>query len=785
MSGNPVPASPTTPDALPLCGLETPLTLSNGFTMCSGTPGDGVTQGPVPNSNPAHAQLMITYYNLANNYKNPQGMDQTDLYTDPCITQGNPDPKLGKPTSEWNTVGYVDAQGCCSTERNWTLANLKPASTNNSRATALVPFTTASALGKNNADNLKNGIPDALGALTKIWGFNGPHWVHGGVHADNCGLWYAPKTKFTIKYNGETWTQDYLLWSRQTGDDYQVNEDPFGIVCPAPIGNFSTIVKLDPYDTKKICTFCPSQGADLGGVFSNPNASTKCPDPFYQVCDRLTALNQSYMLANGYMSTTSPLPQVYNGGENKLPEKNGYQNPKGRVGGIFASNQMYGPGKFTLLANLPPTAPKTKNSPLAQKGFPKVDPATGKYPSNAKGAVPGGRGYVFAMWTFSYTEAYGSTPGYDPIPDPKKFIPENGFPSKTGAAGDAAHPQPTSYAFGNPCTDGNSEDHQTDCNLPKGASASSIQYTEAVFMEGETPGAYTTAGKIFPNIPGLVQGDPDDGSWATHNHEIDIEIPANSTEFQALDSFDKIGMNTANFNTWMTDDNSYNLGALALYQQAQAVAPPGKFFCAVAPEDDQDTYHEYTFVWYVDPATAAVQSNSTEPFEDNSYVAFYLDGVEVYRCKRFVPRRSGRVLIGLWPAWWGSIYQPMDFNQVYCKMARMEFVPQSDYTNTLFEGGALVTNGTQMYDQFVPTTGAEIACDMGVIANRLPVNIDGILAPCRPSQGLKTWEVVLIAIAVALVIGGLTCLLTYRIMKKKAAAAALQSTATTAAASST
>jgi hypothetical protein len=754
---------PTQPLSIPVCGSSNaPLLLSNGFTMCAGTPGDGESRGNILNSEPLHAQQMVAFYNMANSYNS----DSED-FVNPCITQGIP--SQTDPT-EWNAVGYTDAQGCCSTEYDWNAAGLNAAASNYSRATALTPFTTASGLGKNNADNLKNGMPDGLGALTKVWGFNLAHWVHGGVHADNCGLWYAPKTKFTIKYNKETWTQDYLLWSRQTGDNYQIKDDPFGVLCPAPNGNWAETLALDTTKTQEICTWCPIDASALGGKYSNKDANTACVDPFYQTCKLLHPLNEAYMIKAGYMGSDSPLPidQKYQNIP-KSPQKNGYQNPKGRVGGIFASNQMYGPGKFTVLANLPPTAPNTKDSPLAQKGFPMVDPVTGKYPSKAPTAVPGGRGYVFAMWTFSYTEAYEASTSS----------------GKVGIPGDASHPHPTSYAFGNPCTNGKNDTIQSSCNLSSTQSQSSPQHVEGNEQLGDNNigGGYSTDSlRSFPNIPGLVQGSADDGYWATHNHEIDIEIPSNSAEFQALDSFDKIGLNTANFNTWLTDDNSYTAGALALYQQAQATAPDGKFFCAVGPEDDEDTYHEYTFVWFVDPATSVIKPDNLGTYTDNSYVAFYLDGTEVYRCKRFVPRRSGRVLIGLWPAWWGSIYQPMDFNQVYCKIARMEFVPQADYTNTPFEKGSLVTNGSQMFDQFLPTTGAEIACDMGVMANRLPVNIDGILS--SPSPGIKLWVVIVICIGVAVVFGGLSWLLTYRILKKNAAAAAAQSTATTAAASS-
>jgi len=628
--------------------------------------------------------------------------------SDPCITYGVP----GDDNS-WNSVGYATAQGCCSTNTNWAKAGKKPVMTNVSRATKLTPFTTASAVGKNDSKNLEKGIPAELTALTKVWGFNAKNWVHGGVHADNVGCWQSAKG-FTVKYNGEQWTQNQMLWTRQTGDNYDPAQDPYGVLCPAPDGIFTKALKSSQEDG---CKGCDASTQILGDL----EADSSCLDPYTQACGINNTLTTGYMTTpqwNGKVNNAGPVMHQYNtttfpgtdAGKPAFPSgTNGYSNPKGRVGGCFATQQMYGPGKFTVLANLPPTAVSNPASPIIQKGFPKVDPTTGAYPSTSASSLPGGRGYVFAMWTFSYTEAYGV---------------------KEGVAG------PTSMGYATTCPSG-------ECGPTPGTKP--VEQTAA-------GGKITNGPKTFANIPGLVQGDEADGWYAVHNHEIDIEIPANSAENAGADMMDKMGLNTANYNTWMTDNNSYDVGALALYQQAQADAPTGKFFCAVGPEDDHDTFHEYTFVWYVDPKASATS--------DGSYVAFYQDGVEVYKCKRFVPRRSGRVIIGLWPAWWGSNYYPMDFNQVYCKMARMEFLPQNNYSG-LFPGGALVTNGTQMYDQFNPTTGLEIRCGFSKLslAARRPVSLDGrTVSPIlnSTSNGIPWWAILVAAIGAALLVGIIT-----------------------------
>jgi len=694
--------NPDAVTALPICGYSPSLlTLSNGFQMCSGTPGGGaglnVKKGDtttIPNSEPQVAKDYVALYNVGT--------------TDPCISQGVPN---GQTDGQWNTVPFVTAQGCCSTEVNWETAGRVMKGNNSTRQTRLTPFTTASALGAKDADNLKLGLPKEIGALQKVWGFSGPKWkdgafaggdwVHGGVHADNTGVW-ASDEGFTIKYGKDTWKQNYLLWCRQTGDNYQASLDPYGVLCPAPDGLAQNKNKTAP-GQEKACKSCSvSNFAVLGG--GNEDDGT-CIDPFTQFCDLTSPLTTAYMEQTGYNVTLNP--------NTKKP--NGYTNPKGRVGGVFATENMYGPGKFTVLANLPPTIPESTTSPLLQKGFPAVDPKTGNYP--APEGKPGGRGYVFAMWTFSYTEAYG-------VADP------------------TATDSPTTMAYASTCAAGSGPD---ECGQPSGTFS----------VESTAGGLIANSKKTFSDIPGAVLGTSSNGFFTTPNHEIDIEIPANSSGFQGDDMMDKLGWDTANFNTWMNDNNTYDVGALTLYQQAQAQAPKGKFFCAVGPEDDQDTYHEYSFVWYVDPSTVA-SAEVGKDYVDNSYVAFYLDGVEVYKCKRFVPRRSGRVLIGLWPAWWGSNYNPMDFNQAYCKIARMEFVPQGDYSEKPFVGGALVTNGAQMYDQIIPSTGQEILCDLAAWKPQLTVlhSAKNGKGKGGKSSGLEWYYILLIVIGAVVVVAG-------------------------------
>lgn len=727
-------SGPTTTDpvSLPLCGKNldgTPRgfqTTPSGFTMCAGTPGEGMgssshapetTQVPNATSNQAAA-----YYGFYNKYDS----------SNPCIITGVP---TGSPlTFDDAKVPYTSAQGCCSTYDAWVAVDQTPAD-NSARRTRLTPFTTASALGANDAAGLADGLPPDLQALTKSWGTSPSHWMHGGVHAGNVGVWGTQPghTPFTVKtpVNGQSWTQDRMLWCRLTGDNYDPDQDPYGTTAPAPPGTvvLKTSSKL-PY---------PCKGCDTnplsGQVRYLPTGNRACVNPYGQICKNTEPCTPANMMKD-FATTTLPWDPTTN---------NGYMNPKGRVGGVFASRDMYGPGKFTILANLPPTAVPSSKDPIAVPGFPRVDATTGAYPQPAGAGSAGGRGYVFAMWTFWYAEAYQN-------PDNKQVSNH----IQPHAAGAATLCQPSIPNKDESSFIESSALSTTQCGLS--------DFTSSVEVIHES--SMSNATVTFPDLPGLISGCPDAGILAAHNHEIDIEIPANSFQYAGPAMMDTLTLQTANFNTWLSDTDHYNGNALTMYQQAQATAPPGVFFAAVGPEDDQDTFHEYSFVWHVaTPEEEAAKGASA------SYVAFYLDGTEVFRCRRFVPRRSGRVLIGLWPAWWGSNYNNLTFNQVYAKIARMEFVPQVDETGNPLPG--MVTTGAQTYDQVFPLpvgSGAtEIACGFEAPVKREIVVVPTSVLPPAPapakapatarvpapapatvaSKGWPIWLIIVVAIVAA------------------------------------
>jgi hypothetical protein len=514
------------------------------------------------------------------------------------------------------------------------------------------------------------GIPPDLIALSKVWGVSPSHWMHGGVHQDNVGIWKTPPggTPFKIKYNGSTWTQDALLWTRLTGDDYSAAKDPYGVACPAPDGLIQIKVHANQ---PAACQGCDvSKGQVMTGV---PEA---CSNAYVQNCGLARPLHPSDM--GPYNATTLPWD---------ASAPNGYTNVKGRVGGVFATRDMYGPGAFSVLINLAPCA-VPEGSPNVAAGFPRVSPDGTVFPYSGPDGLPGGRGPVFAMWTFGYNEGYQ-------VPDTTATqSPDAGFAST------CANPsEPTTDRTG------------AACGLQQ----------QPLLSQQRTNGVLGSGVVQFPQVPGLLSADntADNGFESTHNHEIDIEIPANSQQFQGAAMTSTLGWNTANFNTWLTDTDQYSAGATALYQQAQCTAPAGKYFAAVGPDDDQDTYHLLTIVWHVAPDNSSAAS----------YVAFLVDGTEVYRTHQYVPRRSGRVLIGLWPAWWGTNYYPMDHNQVYAKIARMEFVPQVAPDGSPLPG--LVTSGGQMYDQELPVM---VGTPTPLLGNG--ANCAGALGPLTSSQSV-------------------------------------------------
>ncbi len=652
---------------------------NTGFKLCSGTTGNGLGKTPsklVPNNSGVDGDTYLKIYNY-----------QQD---NACISGGVPGQEGEEP---WNTVPYQTAFGCCVAEKDWEAVTGKQVfKSNSSYATRLEDFSTASSRnGGQNSDNLDDGLPDELIALEKVWGMN-KNWVHGGTKAGNIGVWNNRPDGFLIKYTSkasddlptQTWTQNSVLWSRMTGDNYVPKYDLQGETNPAPLGIYQS---RPPGTLPKTCDACiVSNGGDSNTIFGKTSA---CENPYFQACAVVNDIPSSE-----FLQTTSSFSNATNP---NTGASDTYTDPRGRCGGVFATRSMYGPGTFSVLANLPPAplmydtgTESYKQDKLYNSDFKWIDTATGKYvDANTEGALPGGRGYVFAIWTYGYTEVYQTS-------------------SATNTARNTAviqNPGKVSYA---------------------------IKQTNVTAEGYDATGKYTDVPATLQQNDGVAQ---DDGSevFVAHNHEIDIELPSNSAQSQGENMMDVLTWSTANLNTWLTDTGNYDADSPSLYQQVQATLTPTNYFFAVNDGDDENTYHKYSFTWYVDPAYDPVTNPSAV---DGSYVAFYLDDKLIYKSQRFVPRRSGRLLVGLWPAWWGSNYNPMTFSCVYAKIARIDILPQKDVNGNSLT--ARVTNAAQVYDQNFPMPGGRaqppmetnISCGLQTQVQRTPTTPGG--TPVQP-----------------------------------------------------
>ena len=725
------------------------------FSVCSGTSGAGagkatsVAGTKIENEDPSAA---ITYlaqyvYNKAN----------------ACVSGFNP-----ACDTKSNYVPYQTAFGCCSAAKDWEALQLTVLNDNSSYATTLKAFSTASKPGAQDSAVLDNGIPTELIALEKVWGFSKANWVHGGVISANVGIFRAGRGQpFTINYTSklpgsvlQSWKQYSLLWTRQIGDTYDSKLDFY----------YNDAVKVQPgiFEVKtpgslpKACNACNAEG-DVNTIFGNA-ASTGCTTPYFQACPEIVSLTSSHLKdpANPYANSVIP--------NTKPPVFNGYTDPYGRTGGCFVTNSMYGPSTVSVLANLPPVmlplASASNNDPLYDAAFPWIDQTTGKYVAkNTPGANPGGRGYVFAIWTFGYTENYQtSSPNHTSFNTAVRESPPNDGLQQTTVTAEG--------------------------------------YSSSL---ASSPGIPTLANvqTTLQQYDGVAQEDSDDDVFVSHNHEIDIELPCNSGQASNNpDMLKVLGWNTANLNTWLTDIDNYDPGTEALYQQVQASLPTvdGKddgqkqYFFAVNPSETEDTYHKYSFTWYVDPEYDASDPKKNQV--DNSYVAFYFDDALIYKTKRFVPRRSGRVVIGLWPAWWGTNHFPMTFNSAYARIARIDIVPQMDIDGNVLV--SRVTNSAQVYDQNFPIKGGHDSKDLSIKCGftsdipRQPVRNDSVnvisVKPlsgqqllsgqidhlkdkaafsCSVGGGLSTLDIILITIGCVVAVLALSLGLYYGLKKRK------------------
>ena len=307
-----------------------------------------------------------------------------------------------------------------------------------------------------------------------------------------------------------------------------------------------------------------------------------------------------------YPSAVMPLSQTYTSINTDGSAVSG-----ARVGGVVVTRKAYGPGVYNVLAFVPPTAD----------------------------ADAQGRGYVFAIWPFHYTEVYSSA-GAD-----------------SQARGDLRGPLGDS-AF--PCY-GQCDDTTAPSVVCPGASDSPCSSPD-----------------LFDAI----------------NHEIDIEVPSNANyaktsgdagSGQTLD-WNVRGWNTMNVNTWVNDINNYAMNTGAYYQNVAAKASSGATFVST-----DCRWHWYTIDWYVnnsDYTKNYVKVYFDDPFAptgDVMYNGVLLPtkptGKPVAETTRFVPTRAGRLNVGPWFGWWGYPANGPAFDTAYIGVAHISITP---YTNAGF-----------------------------------------------------------------------------------------------------
>jgi hypothetical protein len=336
-----------------------------------------------------------------------------------------------------------------------------------------------------------------------------------------------------------------------------------------------------------------------------------------------------------------------------------YSEPKARVGACIATATQFGPGRYSVLARVPKTSDASTD----------------------------GRGYVFAMWTFAYSEIYANNPGGCP-----------------GRGNESRGP----------------------------ATASPLAMFEKS-AEGST-------GTLFPALPGIfAQGSScDDGFMTVHNHEIDIEIPANSPAF--MDTPDlwstHLTWGSMNCNTWISDTAVYE-GTSNYYTQAQASVSDLPLAAARKPASfvsENGEFHWYEIDWRVDP---------TDPSRNT--VSWYFDGQLVYTTRRFVPLYGGRLVVGPWPAHWGvrpaSAGGPMSmrFDVAHVDVAELRVLPQQLVLDVDSRGTPTPTCAIlampQTYDQKLPN--GELYCGFRPLCSqqRVDTSCASTLAGVSRQQG--------------------------------------------------
>ena len=322
-----------------------------------------------------------------------------------------------------------------------------------------------------------------------------------------------------------------------------------------------------------------------------------------------------------------------------------------------------------------------------------------------------GRGYVFAVWPYHYEEIYKG-----------KSDPSQPQPDKTQARGKLINISASKGTFPcyNSCDGGTTEDSK--CPSQKSCTDDDNQDVDA---------------------------------YSIINHEIDIEIPCNSPQF---DWGNQMKWNTMNVNTWVNDIGNYDKDTGAYYSQVAVKKDGGDFISEEKENSTKKDYHWYTIDWYVnndDFTKNYVKVYFDDPFDPKGTTKFP-DGnllpkkpskSHLFATQRFIPTRAGRLNVGPWMGWWGygGPKKSPNFDTSKVRLAQLSISP---YENKGFDF-------PQNYDQVTPfgtlTCGIRDLYSVAGDGQKTPPK-----PPPKPSPKKKlTWLWVLISVLVFFIIIGI------------------------------
>jgi hypothetical protein len=347
-----------------------------------------------------------------------------------------------------------------------------------------------------------------------------------------------------------------------------------------------------------------------------------------------------------------------------------------RTGACVVTRDLYGPGYYEATVWIPKTDWEGLGGSSSGKG----------------------RGYVFAMWMFQYTESYtadGKTHTY-----PYNFKPTcqncTGWGDKKPSCW--SEPDMTANPWC-PLLGGTCKTWDESGPLPTEAPAqcdTGLRGKKCCTGPAQSDGCTTCTGDS--DNPALATEGAD--LVTTWGSEIDIEIPSNAPGFTNEKNGNDLGWNTYNCNPWWGDMEQWEGEASAVpYSQEMSKLKTGDF------TSEDGFFHTLGFEWVCPPVE-----------EGPSVITWFFDGQPVHRTSRYAPNRVGRLVIGPWPASWGGgdgRWMPFETATVY--LADLSIIP---YTDQSLVGGASAWPQSQDQAGLITRNGEPaIGCDFKEFAS--------------------------------------------------------------------